>query len=563
MAIETLAPKGFRTVDDVIGIQNRILRLISGGVHTSSGVRKGTLADRIKQKEIEQLELLQHEALDKERAFYASIGCASSGYLGLYNKALQWKRTGAARILQNPELIDEIQAVFDEISKADLDAIVSEFASLYLTKKDLQSLFYEDKELDAIYDSIIDDVVTKAGRKSSTGNRKGTLAITFKVNKASEKKKFTFLKTRGVTLFQSGRKDKDGNSIIEFHFTNDMPQSVRDKLVAKLLDIAKKQGSQIQLSSVKDINREISERILRHLPSGRYARARDVIASTTMQFLIQQQKIKTGQNSSVIRGMLGEVYWTAFFEFLGLNATPVGFDVQSQQGWEIPIDVAFKHIGFQVKNYTAKDGVVTFNQHLDRELHEMVPNSIPLNRFFGNHLGLGTEGVQAFGNYFFSYEYNKRNLEKDTEGDYIPVEKRFEAINGGIKTYVESSIRRTIELEREAVLKDPELFDKELEPGKPVFFFINNKPFPTSAIIGRIIEELRGLDDIVIIKTSNVFLNLYGTGGGFMVEKKWDQSPGPVGVFERMKDARIEYTVDVNVNRLLTKIINEAGKTKN
>ena len=48
-----------------------------------------------------------------------------------------------------------------------------------------------------------------------------------------------------------------------------------------------------------------------------------------------------------------------------------------------------------------------------------------------------------------------------------------------------------------------------------------------------------------------------------MVEKKWDQSPGPVGVLERMKEARIEYTVDVDINRLLTKIIDEAGKEKN
>lgn len=561
MAIQTLAPQGFRTVDNVIGIQNRVLQLISGGIH--AGTKQETLAERIKKKEIEQLEILQQEALEKEKAFYVSIGCATTGYLGLYNRAMQWKRTGAARILQNPELIDEIQEVYDDISKADLDAIISEFASLYLTKKDLQSLFYEDKELDAIYDSIIDEAVAGAGRKASSGSRRGTLAITFKVNKASDKKKFTFLKTRGVTLFQSGRKDKDGNSIIEFHFTNNMPQSIRDELVKKMLDIARKQGSQIELSSIKDINQEIADRILRHLPSGRYPRAREVIASTTMQYLIEQQKIKTGRNSSVIRGMLGEVYWTAFFEFLGLNATPVGFDVRGQAGWEIPIDVAFQHIGFQVKNYTAKDGVVTFNQHLDREVHEMVPNSVPLNRFFGNHLGLGLDGVQAFGNYFFSYEYNKRNLEKDKEGKYIPVEKRFETINGGIKTYVESVIRRTIEIEREATLQSPELFDKRLAPGKPVFFFINNKPFPTSEIIRRIIEELRGLDDVVMIKTRNVRLDLYGNEGGFKVSKTWDQSPGPVSVFERMKQARIEYTVDVDINRLLTKIINEAGKTKN
>jgi hypothetical protein len=44
--------------------------------------------------------------------------------------------------------------------------------------------------------------------------------------------------------------------------------------------------------------------------------------------------------------MLGEVYWTAFFEYLGLKATPVGFDVKDEHGWEIPTDILYESIGF-------------------------------------------------------------------------------------------------------------------------------------------------------------------------------------------------------------------------
>jgi hypothetical protein len=53
-------------------------------------------------------------------------------------------------------------------------------------------------------------------------------------------------------------------------------------------------------------------------------------------------------NTATIRGMLGEVYWTAFFEFLGLKhrAMPVGFDVKDVHGWEIPTDLLYESFGF-------------------------------------------------------------------------------------------------------------------------------------------------------------------------------------------------------------------------
>jgi hypothetical protein len=66
---------------------------------------------------------------------------------------------------------------------------------------------------------------------------------------------------------------------------------------------------------------------LKYLPEKKYPRAREKVADVIAKFLVDAQKINVENNSSVIRGMLGEVYWTAFFEYLGLKATPVGFDI--------------------------------------------------------------------------------------------------------------------------------------------------------------------------------------------------------------------------------------------
>jgi hypothetical protein len=77
--------------------------------------------------------------------------------------------------------------------------------------------------------------------------------------------------------------------------------------------------------------------------------------------LVDQEQIAINKNSSVIKGALGEIYWNAFFDFIGLQAIPVGFDVHDTSGKEIPVDIAFEKFGFQVKNYKTLDGIVIFN----------------------------------------------------------------------------------------------------------------------------------------------------------------------------------------------------------
>jgi hypothetical protein len=65
---------------------------------------------------------------------------------------------------------------------------------------------------------------------------------------------------------------------------------------------------------------------------------------------------------SVIKGFLGEVYWSALFSFLGARTTPVGDEKDKTTGQSIGIDLVVGAYGFQVKNFNMKNnqGVVQF-----------------------------------------------------------------------------------------------------------------------------------------------------------------------------------------------------------
>ena len=90
-----LAPQGFRTVSNVVGIQNRVLKTITGGIR-SSIIGEETLERRIKDHEIEKLKDLQIELRDAEKRFYDEKGCT---YREIESRAKEWKDSGAYRIL--------------------------------------------------------------------------------------------------------------------------------------------------------------------------------------------------------------------------------------------------------------------------------------------------------------------------------------------------------------------------------------------------------------------------------------------------------------------------------
>ena len=121
----------------------------------------------------------------------------------------------------------------------------------------------------------------------------------------------------------------------------------------------------------------------------------------------------------------------------------------------------------------------------------MVPEETSLRNLLGNRIGLGEDGVEAFGEYLYSFEYNKRNVTIDTSGRYIPIEKRFNNINRDFKSYIEANKAELLAIDRNITLKDESiLVANSFNPGRPTFFLINDKPYPSSEIVENIIESL-------------------------------------------------------------------------
>ena len=95
------------------------------------------------------------------------------------------------------------------------------------------------------------------------------------------------------------------------------------------------------------LHEKIGSKILSYLPSDSYPEANASIDKIIQNFLVNSYDIKVGKNSSVIRGALGEIYWNAFFDFIGLSGTsPVGLSVKSINNKEIPVDILYEKFGF-------------------------------------------------------------------------------------------------------------------------------------------------------------------------------------------------------------------------
>jgi hypothetical protein len=112
-------------------------------------------------------------------------------------------------------------------------------------------------------------------------------------------------------------------------------------------NILKELNIQSKATTPQILHEKIGTKILSYLPSGSYPKANASINNIIQSFLINEYEIKVGKNSSVIRGALGEIYWNAFFDFIGwTGAIPVGLSVKSVNNKEIPVDILYKEFGF-------------------------------------------------------------------------------------------------------------------------------------------------------------------------------------------------------------------------
>ena len=544
------APSSFQTVQEVIGIQNSILSIISGGTRTGVNDQDFDLIGIIKQKELTELAELQRQLETLENNLLISLGVED--FNELYRKTQEWKNSGASAILQDASLIEKIQLEIDQAREANLLMAVEKFQNQALTREQMIDLFGE--EIDGLISSV--PTIISGGIRGGSGSRAGTISISFQSNTIADKKSYTKSEViKGMTIFQRGKTSKSKGPNVEIHFTQNISSSNQAKLTEKMTKILRDSGQQVKLVTRSDTYEAIKDRILSYLPSGGngYTKAREAIDRVITHFLIDEYDIKMGRNSSVVRGALGEIYWAAFFDFINVPAVPVGLTAKTTNNKEIPVDILFEEFGFQVKNYTMKDGVVTFNQHFSKEVQEMVPNQIPFDKFFANTLELGASASEAIGKFYFSKNYNLRNEKIDKEGKYSPVEARFAPIEQGIISYIKANQDKLLNLNRNVLLKTPELFNENFNPGRPILFLINETPLLASAMVQEIINQLSpNFNDLVYINIKGLEVNSHS----FQTSKHWDQSVEP-NIAGRLKGSYVSYTIDVNVSGLIDKILKQ------
>lgn len=150
--------------------------------------------------------------------------------------------------------------------------------------------------------------------------------------------------------------DKNGKLVLKINSNLKGPQKSKIKKAFRLflekelantqqLSEANKNTNMLQKIILQPItNAEVREAVKRELEVGRVG-----MYNLSREF-------------SVIKGFLGEVYWSALFSFLGARTTPVGDEKDKTTGQSIGIDLVVGAYGFQMKNFNMKNnqGVVQF-----------------------------------------------------------------------------------------------------------------------------------------------------------------------------------------------------------
>lgn len=561
------APSSFAKAQQVVNIQNDVLGVISGQFSTrGSGERD--LSRIIKDREIDELKKLRDFFKKQEKTFYKKIGVPITEYKGLYEKTRKWNESGINNIQRNKQLVQRIIQYLNTTDDMDFFNNINRYIKDDLPEEIMKDAISEGGIFEEIRDEIKD--MTKETIKTSFKGankkigREGFFAISFEVPRGEGKRKFTKLeKTKGITFYLNPKKGR-----AEIRFTHDIPKAKREDILdsfkEKMPDIRtegtgkgeKYEGIYSIISSyLKGIEGTVDKSIIKDFEKVILKSVRD------------NQEVNFNKNSNVIYGALEELYIAAFAKYFGFPYQLVGHLIKSKKtennkgGKEIPVDIIFEGAGAQIKSYYENEGVVTFNQHFEKKTQEMVPNSISLHSFLSGNNYLQLADPLVFGSFYFSEVYNKYNKEiANGDTSYESIWKRFEPIRKGIKTYAESSLDKLLNFNHEIAIQSPDLINTNLlkgfEAGRPTFFFINGKPIPTSAMIDDIINSLSEKGNEILIKIQNFDINTSSfnkaTNG-----KKWPEDVSDPDVMDLLKKSKVEYTIDVDVNKLINRLLTE------
>ena len=180
---------------------------------------------------------------------------------------------------------------------------------------------------------------------------------------------------------------------------------------------------------------------------------------------------------------MGEVYWSAFFTYLGADTLPAGDLKDRDTHQSIGIDLLVNGYGFQVKNFNIKaDGSISFGT---RNSYKMAGTFIKDRAAIDGELG------QLLLDLYGSYAYNI----DVSNGEFAQTREQLETIlTKDASEIFEHYIDRIIRLDTE---QSHELMDEteSIMPNQKLlfntFFVIGDRIVPSSVILTEIINNIK------------------------------------------------------------------------
>lgn len=572
------APPGYQTLQEVVNIQNNLLDAISGQMHSGSRSQEelAQVIAHVRDREIQKLRELQRAYLAREAQMFADLrleGSTPEQKLNNFKmKVDKWNSSNASGLLKdNNAIVKKIAESIQPAGRLELETLLNAILNLRDQSPDvlLNALFGD--EINELGLTLSNEVIQELSKVVFGGNssRQGTLALDLSlatpINRPQSGKTFTLhttklMKSVGVRVIDNGKR-------IRISFTGDMNNDGRNALAERLSQYIAQQSSG-KSSVAVDINSRLARARTIIMDGIRAMMPADAVTTNVSakveevvrNYVLSGRDIALSDNVAVVRGALGEIYWTAFFQYIGLPAIPVGFNYLTENKKQLPIDILVGSTGFQVKNYAIEESaegdlLTYFNsyQRFDKEQNMLVrePAKQPLTQILS---AIGNSDVQTFGSFFFSRAYNKEQMLSPNHEKFTPVEARFPSITDTFMSYVELNAASLLGLNRkvtEVINKTGTTQVNAVAASYPMIYFIKDKFVLASTMIENMINSMSGTADpnAIAIKVTNVAVH----AEDMSKDGQWPYEPTK-DYSSYLSSVEVSYYIEVNLSRLMAQM---------
>lgn len=443
------------------GIEEKINDFQSTGLIDTNVYLSDVLSTRLN-----QLKLLREVIIQKEKEFYNSLSLTAP-YQNEPAKAIEvlngeikkWNSSGAEVMISNKS----VQTVLEILTNKDYRRITTQEINQLI-----QDLFVSEQEtfnevsqevISAKLTEVLNEVLRSAGQATlpKTQRDRKTPHVYFKIEQNNGKTKIEINSNLDST--KKAQLKKAVRLLVE-----ELDQQNKTNK-AEIFSDSLRNALLIQNVILSKItNNKVKEAIKQELSPGKI------------------ERFNLARDFNVIKGFLGEVYWSAFFSYLGAKTTPTGDEKDITSGQSIAIDLLINNFGFQVKNFNFKpDGKIQFGT---RGKYKTA------GTFVKDRAGvdgkLGELMLLLYGSYAYNIDIS--------DGEFTDTREKLEhtLVNDAseiLTYYIDSVLRLDAEQETE-LTKATEGIIPNRKLLFNTFFLIGDKIIPSSAILTEIIKNL-------------------------------------------------------------------------